>query len=103
MAQVGVVSCPFGPRIFFFVGRNDDGRAPLQDLLPSINASAPSLISLFAAKTINANGLSALVGAHTASQQFFVDPSKAGDSQDSTRGIWDVSFYSEILSGVAKK
>lgn len=37
----------------------------------------------------------ALVGAHTSSQQFDVDPARAGDPQDSTPGVWDTNFYGE--------
>lgn len=67
-------------------------------LLPSVFASADSLIELFANKTIKAHGLAALVGAHTTSQQRFVDTSRAFDPQDSTPGVWDITFYSQTLA-----
>ncbi|CRK28640.1 hypothetical protein BN1708_015288 [Verticillium longisporum] len=60
-----------------------------------VNADADSLIALFRDKTIGPHGLVALVGAHTTSQQMFVNESRAGDPQDSTPGVWDVKFYPE--------
>jgi len=55
------------------------------------------LIELFRAKTIQPHGLAALIGAHSASQQRFVDPSRFGDPQDSTPGVWDTLFYKQTL------
>ncbi|KAI0147356.1 peroxidase [Xylariaceae sp. FL1272] len=98
-AIVSVVSCPGGPKIRAFAGRKDESRAALPNLLPSPFQSAQELIDLFAAKTFTASDLVALVGAHTASKQFFVDPSRAGASQDSDPQIWDTTFYRETLKG----
>ncbi|GKT93730.1 ligninase H2 precursor [Colletotrichum tofieldiae] len=67
------------------------------NLLPPVTGSADFLIQLFENKTIKAHGLTALIGAHTTSQQRFVDPSRAGDPQDSSPGVWDVKFYKETL------
>jgi hypothetical protein len=53
---------------------------------------------LFGDKTITPHDLAALLGAHTTSKQFFVDPSTSGAPQDSTPGVWDVSFYNETLA-----
>ncbi|KAI1847492.1 hypothetical protein JX265_000742 [Neoarthrinium moseri] len=97
-AVVGIVSCPGGPRIRNFVGRRDDSTAGPTGLLPSPFQSAQSLIELFAAKTFTASDLVALVGAHTASTQKFVEPSRAGAPQDATPGVWDTKFYSETLT-----
>lgn len=94
-ANVATVVCPLGPRVRTFVGRQDSFKPALDNLLPNVFASADSLIELFENKTIRAHGLTALVGAHTTSQQHFVDPSRAGDPQDTTPGIWDVDFYSQ--------
>ncbi|KAH7040924.1 heme peroxidase [Microdochium trichocladiopsis] len=96
-ANVGVVACPDGPRIRTFVGRPDSSKPAPDGKLPSVHADAQSLIDLFAAKTFTATDLVALVGAHTASKQRFVDPSRAGAAQDSTPHYWDTSFYSETL------
>ncbi len=46
-----------------------------------------SLIALFEDKTIKAHGLAALIGAPATSQQRFVDPSQANNSQDSAPGV----------------
>ncbi|KAH0141164.1 heme peroxidase, partial [Aureobasidium melanogenum] len=64
---------------------------------PSVTMSADQIISLFEDKTIQPHDLAALLGAHSTSQQFNVDKTKAGFSQDSTPGVWDVSFYNETL------
>ncbi|KAF4226661.1 hypothetical protein CNMCM6457_007494 [Aspergillus fumigatiaffinis] len=54
------------------------------------------LIELFRNKTFNPRDLAALVGAHTVGQQYFVDPSRAGQSLDSSPGVWDVRFYRDF-------
>ncbi|KAI1320891.1 peroxidase [Xylariaceae sp. FL0255] len=98
-AILGISACPGGPRIRAFTGRIDNPTEALPNLLPSPFASAQSLIDLFAAKTFTASDLVALVGAHTASRQFFVDPTRAGAPQDSDPTIWDTSFYRQTLAG----
>lgn len=100
-ASVATVSCPLGPRIRTFVGRVDSATPAPHGLLPDVNADADSLIKLFEDKTIGPHGLTALIGAHTTSQQFFVDPSRAGDPQDGTPGVWDVKFYQQTLASDA--
>jgi hypothetical protein len=97
-ANVGTVLCPLGPRVRSFIGRKDTSTAAPTGLLPSVNDSVDKLISLFADKTFTAGQLVALVGAHSTSQQRFVDPSRAGDPQDSTPGVWDVLFYGETTN-----
>jgi hypothetical protein len=92
-ANVATVVCPLGPRIRSFVGRKDNAKAGPTGLLPGVNDSADKLIKLFQAKTIDAHDLVALVGAHTTSQQHFVDLTRDGDPQDTTPGVWDVAFY----------
>lgn len=97
-ANVGTVVCPLGPRVRSFVGRIDNSAPAPTGLLPSPSDSVDDLLDLFADKTINAADLVALVGAHSTSQQRFVDPSRAGDPQDRTPGVWDVQFYAETLN-----
>ncbi|OTA95550.1 putative class II peroxidase [Hypoxylon sp. CO27-5] len=98
-AMTATVCCPGGPRIRLFVGRKDDSRAGPKGLLPDQSQDAPALINLFAAKTFTSNDLVALVGAHTAATQKFVDPSRSGASQDTTPSVWDTTFYSETIAG----
>lgn len=100
MANVGTVSCPLGPRILSFVGRDDSANDPT-GLLPDVNSDADTLLQLFADKTFIPNDLAALVGAHSASNQFFVDPALSGEPQDTTPGVWDILYYSEILSNAS--
>ncbi|KAF3048004.1 hypothetical protein E8E12_005850 [Didymella heteroderae] len=102
-ANVATVVCPLGPRTRTFVGRTDSSRPAVNGLLPNVFAEADALIDLFDNKTIKVHGLTALVGAHTVSQQHFVDPGRSGDPQDSTPGIWDVAFYNETLSANVPK
>jgi hypothetical protein len=60
-------------------------------------------ISIFKTKIIDIHGLIALLGAHTTSQQHFVETSRAGDLQDSTSGVWDVKFYNETINTAHKR
>ncbi|GKT65638.1 ligninase H2 precursor [Colletotrichum tofieldiae] len=96
-ANVATVVCPMGPRVRTFVGRKDSSVPAPHDLLPAVTGSADYLIDLFGNKTISSYGLISLIGAHTTSQQRYVDPQRAGDPQDSTPGVWDVKFYSETI------
>ncbi|KAF2275707.1 heme peroxidase [Westerdykella ornata] len=102
-ANVATVVCPLGPRIRTFVGRKDNAKAGPTGLLPDVNDSADKIIKLFQAKTIDPHDLVALVGAHTTSQQHFVNTARDGDPQDSTPGVWDVAFYGETLSTSSPK
>ncbi|PVH83780.1 class II peroxidase [Cadophora sp. DSE1049] len=102
-ANVATVVCPLGPRIRTFVGRKDSNKPALNGLLPDVHGEAEELINLFENKTIRAHGLVALLGAHTTSQQNFVDPKRAKDPQDSTPGIWDVAFYGQTTGSAPKR
>jgi catalase (peroxidase I) len=102
-ANVATVVCPLGPRVRTFVGRIDSSVPSVNGLLPDVFADADSLIKLFQDKTINAHGLTALVGAHTTSQQHFVNVSRAGDPQDSSPGVWDITFYSQTTGTAPKR
>ncbi|KAL1864614.1 hypothetical protein Daus18300_007631 [Diaporthe australafricana] len=102
-STTATVVCPLGPRVRSFVGRRDSAVPAPDDLLPSPFASADDLISLFRNMTIEPHGLTALLGAHTTSQQRFVDTERAGDPQDSTPGVWDVLFYKQTLDSNAPK
>jgi manganese peroxidase len=97
MAAVAIATCPLGPRIRTFVGRDNSALSPT-GLLPNVNSNAATLINLFSDKTFTPDALVALLGAHTTSNQFYVSPPKAGAPQDTTPGIWDASFFSEMLS-----
>lgn len=97
-AITAVASCPGGPSIRAFVGRQDSDVLPPEGLIPSPHANAEVNIQLFEAKTFSASDLVALLGAHTVSQQFFVDPASAGETQDTTDGVWDTNYYGETAS-----
>jgi manganese peroxidase len=95
-ANVATVVCPEGPRIRTFIGRIDNDAMPPERLLPDVNGNINQIIRLFEDKTIKPNGLAALVGAHTTSQQRFAVPQRALDPQDSTPGVWDTLVYSQV-------
>ncbi|KAK2598369.1 hypothetical protein N8I77_011789 [Diaporthe amygdali] len=97
-AIAATAACPGGPRIKAYVGRVDNNALPPAGLIPSPFADAPTNIALFEAKTFTAADLVALIGAHTVSQQQFVDPTQAGKSQDTTDGTWDNNYYGETAS-----
>lgn len=102
-ANVAAVTCPLGPRTRTFVGRKDSSTPAPDGLLPDVQSDAATLIQLFRDKTIGPHGLTALVGAHTTSQQHFVNTTRAGDPQDSSPGVWDVKFYSETTGKAPKR
>jgi hypothetical protein len=95
-ANVATVVCPEGPRIRTFIGRVDSSEVPPPGLLPDVNGDVNTIIRLFEDKSIRLNGLIALVGAHTTSQQRFAVPNRALDPQDSTPGVWDTMVYSQV-------
>lgn len=84
-----------------YVGRKDSSTAALAGQLPPVNGSGDSLLAMFEEKGFTATDLAALIGAHSTSKQFFVDQSQAGKSQDSTPGIWDVTYYGQTLTKTA--
>lgn len=96
-AKHAVVTCPLGPRTRVFVGRIDSSTPALTGQMPSATQSADTLINLFQDKTVIPHDLAALLGAHSVSQQFFVDTTQSGFSQDTTPGVWDVNFYNDTL------
>ncbi|KAF3350886.1 hypothetical protein VD0002_g1292 [Verticillium dahliae] len=90
-----------GPRIKTYIGRKDNAVEPPRNLLPSPFHSADRLLQLFADKTFTADGLIALMGAHSTSQQRFVNRTRPGDPKDSTPGVWDVKYYGETIDANA--
>lgn len=76
-----------------FVGRKDAVQPSPENLLPSAFADGDSLVQLFQDKTISAHDLAALVGAHSTSRQFTTNLTCIGCSQDTTPGLWDVTFF----------
>lgn len=96
-ASHATVSCPQGPRMRTFVGRPDATQAAPMNLLPSAFSNATVNVELFKDKGISGFDLIALIGAHTVSKQFTTIPATAGQSQDSTPGVWDVKFYAETI------
>ncbi|KAJ7096956.1 heme peroxidase, partial [Mycena epipterygia] len=86
---LGVLACPGGPQIRFFVGREPPFNIAPMNLLPSPESPVADLLALFADKGFNSQELMALIGAHTTGTQQFVDTALANDSFDSTVTIWD--------------
>lgn len=96
MHNLAVVVCPPGPRQFSFVGRADNALVPPQGLIPKTTSSVADLLQLLD-KTIGTIDLISLIGAYTTATQRFVDPAGPGPI-DSTIGIWDVAFYTDVLA-----
>jgi len=96
-AAHATVTCPLGPRMRTFIGRNDGTKPAPDGLLPSALASAEVNIALFADKRIGPLDLVALLGAHSVSRQSFFNTTVAGQSQDSTPGVWDTNFYEDTI------
>jgi hypothetical protein len=92
-----VASCPGGPVTQTFVGRKDATAAAPPGQLPPADAPGDEALAKFKAQGFTAEDLGALIGAHTTSRQFVTDPSKAGASQDSTPGIWDILYYTQTI------
>ncbi|KAI9152300.1 Versatile peroxidase [Paramyrothecium foliicola] len=97
-ATVATVVCPLGPRYRLFVGRKDNSAPAPRNIMPFPHQSPDELLDLFADKTIGPNDLVNLLGAHTVSQQRFLDPTRAGDPQDTTPGVWNTQFYNETMN-----
>ena len=93
-------TCPGGPRVQTYIGRNDSTTQAPPGLLPDVRASADSLFELFQDKGFDAMDLAALLGAHSTSNQFHFDETaaNAGAPQDSTPGVWDVKYYSDTIA-----
>lgn len=97
-AAHAIATCPGGPLVQTFVGRNDSSQPAPVGLLPLSDDKPDKLVALFKDKGFNEVDLAALIGAHTVSKQFYVDPSKAGAPQDNSPGEWDVEFYAEQIT-----
>jgi len=98
MGNHAIVSCPGGPKVTTLVGRKDATAAGIGGRLPDVHAAADDLYKLFQAKGFNAVDLAAILGAHSTSNQFGVDPSQKGAAQDTTPGVWDVKYYSDTTA-----
>ncbi|KAE9970005.1 hypothetical protein BLS_005123 [Venturia inaequalis] len=96
-----VISCPGGPSTKTYVGRTDaTGPAP-DGQLPQADAGGNEALSHFRDQGFSAEDLAALIGAHTAARQATTDPSRAGASQDSTPGVWDMLYYVQTILRLA--
>jgi manganese peroxidase len=84
------VTCPLGPTVQTYVGRQDRSTPNPEGLLPDPHTSADTLIANMEAKGFSAADIGAILGAHSSAKQFEFDPSQAGAPLDDTPGIWDV-------------
>ncbi|KAJ9668120.1 fungal class II heme-containing peroxidase [Coniosporium apollinis] len=96
-----IATCPMGPRIPAYVGRTDSSAPAPEGELPNPFMTGDAVLASFRAKGFSARDLAALIGAHTAAKQFRVDPSQQGAALDSTPGVWDVSYYQQLLDNTA--
>jgi phage shock protein PspC (stress-responsive transcriptional regulator) len=84
VTDAAIILCPGGPKVKTFIGRKDSTISAPHGGLPDVFDSAANLAALFAKKGLSAEDLAALLGAHSASTQKFVDPTQFNKSQDST-------------------
>ncbi len=96
-ANVAAASCPLGPRVRSFVGRNDSSVPAPEGRLPHVTDGAEALVALFEDKTISLGELIALLGAHAVSAQRVVARDHFGPPQDVNPGVWDVSWYNKTV------
>ncbi|KAH6671342.1 heme peroxidase [Halenospora varia] len=104
-SSVAVVTCPGGPVVPTYVGRKDSATPAPNGRLPDVHAPANDLFQLFQDKGFDAVELAALLGAHSTSKAFgqmnanpAADIIPSGGQQDSTPGLWDVTYYKETLN-----
>lgn len=100
-ANVATVVCPLGPRVKTYVGRKDSNKKAPAPIPGDGKDTADHLLKLFADKTISADDVVALIGAHSVAQQRFADVARSGDPLDSTPGVWDTAYYTQIVSPMA--
>jgi hypothetical protein len=96
-----VVTCPQGPIVTTYIGREDTEVPAPDGQLPQATAGGDEALEHFSARGFTAQDLAALIGAHTASRQFNTDPTRIGASQDTTPGIWDIIYFVQTLLGQA--
>jgi hypothetical protein len=97
-ASVAIVTCPGGPRIRTYVGRNDSSVAAQTGTLPSPFSDGETLYQLFLKKGLDEQDLAGLMGAHSVSKAFGTTNITAGASQDTTPGCWDVTYYKQTFT-----
>ncbi|KAF7351668.1 Peroxidase [Mycena sanguinolenta] len=95
---LAVLACPGGPVIPAYVGRNAPKNIAPTGLLPDPEQSVSVLLARFADMGFESREVMALIGAHTAGKQRFVDPAVANTSFDTTVQIWDTRFYTETAN-----
>ncbi|KAF2432391.1 heme peroxidase [Tothia fuscella] len=92
-----VVTCPQGPIVTTYIGRDDASVPAPEGQLPAASVGGDDALKHFSAKGFTAQDLAALIGAHTASRQFNTDTTNVGEAQDTTPGIWDIVYYVQTL------
>ena len=102
-ANHAIVTCPGGPVVKTWVGRQDNSQlASTTELMPAAfgpGSDAKTLIQLFEDKKFSPEDLAALLGAHSTSKAFAQDGHlTSGTAQDSTPGVWDVRYYSDTYN-----
>ncbi|KUJ16166.1 heme peroxidase [Mollisia scopiformis] len=97
-SSVAIRVCPGGPTVTTYIGRNDSSILNPAGLLPGVNDTATSLITLFKNKGFSTNDLAALIGAHSTARAFAQPNIQFGAPQDSTPGAWDIEYYKQVAS-----
>ncbi|KAJ7702658.1 manganese peroxidase 1 [Mycena rosella] len=102
-AQFGVsagdilhLACPGGPVINTYIGRPAPRNIAPNGLLPNPTDAVEVLLARFADMGFDSRELAALLGAHSAGKQRFVDLAQANATFDTTVDIWDTRFCEDI-------
>ncbi|KAH8827868.1 heme peroxidase [Flagelloscypha sp. PMI_526] len=81
---LGAVACPGGPQIKTYIGRAPADHVNPDGLLPDTRDTVPNLVARFADQGFSVRELMALIGAHTAGRQRFVELIQSGNTFDTT-------------------
>jgi len=97
---LGLTLCPGGPVVPFFAGRPNATQISPQNLVPTPNQDVTTILARM--QDLGPSGFSSqevvtLLGAHTAGDQSFVDPTNQNQPFDSTPFIWDNQVFLEVL------
>jgi hypothetical protein len=97
---LGLTLCPGGPVVPFFAGRPNATQISPMNLVPTPNQDVTTILARML--DLGPSGFSpqqvvTLLGAHTAGDQSFVDPTNQNQPFDSTPFIWDNQVFLEVL------
>ncbi|RKO88598.1 heme peroxidase, partial [Blyttiomyces helicus] len=97
-AAAAITFCFPGPSVPFFIGRKDATSANPAGRLPDVYDSVTDILQNMADKGFTPEETVALMGAHSAGRQRFLDPSTSELPLDTTWDELDHQFYIDTLA-----